>query len=250
MIRVEQNGLHWLEFELLSECSEITHGSFTRHGGFSQGAFSSLNLGKVGDSSIDIQRNLQKVTEALSIPYLFSGKQCHGKTIAAVNPSTIHTLPACDGLTTKSPDIALMILQADCQAAIFYDPINRALANVHCGWRGSVQNIYHETIRHMRDLYHSKPENLLVCISPSLGPQNSEFVHYRTELPESFWDFQIKPTYFNFWAISEWQLAQAGILPHHIQIAKIDTYANNDDFFSYRRHKQCGLQATICCLNA
>ena len=77
-------------------------------------------------------------------------------------------------------------------------------------------------------------------ISPSLGPQSAEFTHYRHELPESFWAFQINPNYFNFWEISRWQLETEGILPHHIQIAEIDTRSTPEDYFSYRREKISG----------
>lgn len=250
MIRIEQNDIQWLEFEILAECPEVTHGVFTRHGGCSKDHLATLNLAKKGgDSSENVAANLMKVRQALSLTHIISGVQCHGVIIAEVVQSSLDQPLFCDGLTTRERDLGLMILQADCQAAIFYDPIHQALANVHCGWRGNVQNIYEQTIRHMQHAFQSRPEDLLVCISPSLGPENAEFINYRQELPEAFWDFQIKPNYFDFWAISEWQLIQSGIIPHHIQIARIDTYANPDDYFSYRRSKPCGNNATICALN-
>lgn len=252
MIRIEQNGLHWLEFELLANHPVVTHGVFTRRGGCSTDHLASLNLGKsVGDDPKNVENNLTKIKESLSLQHVFSSRICHGTAIAQISHSSMQEtlLPTCDALSTQARDIGLMILHADCQAAIFYDPIPQALANVHCGWRGNVQNIYAAVVHHMQCIYRSKPENLLVCISPSLGPENSEFVNYKNELPETFLDFQIKPQYFDLWAISEWQLMQAGILREHIQIARIDTFLNADDYFSYRRSKKCGRQATVCALN-
>ena len=120
---------------------------------------------------------------------------------------------------------------ADCQIALIYDPVNHAAANIHSGWRGSVANIFQEAILGMQQNYGSHPSNLLVCISPSLGPDEAEFIHYRKELPEPFWDYQVRPTYFDFWSITEAQLQAAGILPHHIEIARISTHANSKDFF-------------------
>ena len=93
-------------------------------------------------------------------------------------------IPTCDILTTRETERALMIHHADCQAAIFYDPVVHALANVHCGWRGSIQNVYQETLAHMFQTFGSKAENVLVAISPSLGPQNAEFVNFEQELPK------------------------------------------------------------------
>ncbi|MEI8125760.1 MAG: laccase domain-containing protein, partial [Parachlamydiaceae bacterium] len=72
-------------------------------------------------------------------------------------------------------------------------------------------------------------------------------VNYKEEFPESFSEFEIKPLHFDFWEISERQLKSAGVLPHHIQTARIDTYSN-EDFFSFRRSKTTGRQATICSL--
>ena len=148
-------------------------------------------------------------------------------------------------MITQKTDLALMILHADCQAAIFYDPVHGAIANVHSGWRGNVKNIYLATIQKMARVFGSKPQDLLVEISPSLGPDNSEFRNYRTELPQEFWEFQVRPEYFDLWAIARHQLEQCGVLSHHIQIAEICTFANPQDYFSYRRDKIIGSHATL-----
>ena len=185
--------------------------------------------------------------KALGIDHLVIGKGNHGDKTISVNALTDAEMSIADGISTNVPGISLGITQADCQAAIFYDPVKHAFANVHCGWRGNVQDIFGKTVEYMRGHYGSNPKDLLVCVSPSLGPESSEFVNYRKELPESFLEFQFKPTYFDLWEISRWQLKNAGVLPHHIEIAGIDTFAD-DDYFSYRRDKACGRQATICCL--
>lgn len=249
MIRKEKEGLHWLEFELFSEFPKLKAFVVLRRGGFSKGPYESLNLNfHVGDDHELVQANLQKMTKILELPQVISGNQVHGIEIEHLATPDCYPKKPCDGLTTALPHRALLIHHADCQAAIFYDPIQHALAAVHCGWRGNVQNIYAETIQRMAMQFHSKPENLFVAISPSLGPENGEFIHFKKELPESFWPFQIRPTFFDLWAISAWQLQQSGILPHHIQIARIDTYAHTEDYFSYRRSKTRGGNATIAML--
>lgn len=149
---------------------------------------------------------------------------------------------------TDVKGLGLLITHADCQAAIFYDPVHRALANVHSGWRSSVQNIYLETIHKMRERYGSRPEDLRVGISPSLGPEAAEFRDFKTLFPEPFWSFQTKAEYFNFWEISRWQLISAGVLPHHIEIAGICTYSTPKDWFSYRREPCSGRHGTIAAL--
>lgn len=248
--------LEWLAFDLLSDIPCLTHGTFTRHGGTSTGPHASLNLAyRVGDDPACVQSNIALVKNILGIADIKHVHQTHGIGICQVKHDTPPDCEHYDAMMTDIPQLGLMIKHADCQGAIFYDPIHHAISNVHSGWRGSVQNIYAHTIAAMGRAYGTKPEDLLVCISPSLGPEAAEFIHYRTELPQTFWDYQVKPNYFDFWAISEMQLRACGILQHHIEIARICTYCNASDFFSYRRRpvkdssKIYGAQGTIVMLH-
>ena len=109
-------------------------------------------------------------------------------------------------------------------------------ANVHCGWRGSVQNIIGSTINKMTDRFATVPSRLVAVISPSLGSCCAEFIHYEKELPLPFWNFQVKPNYFDFKAISKYQLTEAGVRPDRISIMDICTVCN-PNWFSYRREK-------------
>ena len=152
-----------------------------------------------------------------------------------------------DALITHEIGVALPILHADCQAAIFYDPITGAIANAHSGWRGSVQNIYGEVVKRLIKM-GSRPENILVSISPSLGPTCAEFVHFEKELPKEFHHFQVNPFYFDFWEISRMQLTALGILETHIEIAEICTHTHEKEFHSYRRDKTEKRNATVIAL--
>lgn len=246
MIRRSSGGVEWLEFEIFADFPRIKHAIFLRKGGISQGGFRSLNLSdQVGDNPKSVQANRALAAKLLGLPALAAGVQCHGKDIFEIRLENHADRKLCDALVTDQPDIGLMINHADCQAALFYDPIKHVIANVHSGWKGNVQNIYHHVIAYLTGRFGCLPQNLLVGISPSLGPHSAEFVNYRTELPEMFWDFQIKPNYFDLWEISRWQLCQSGILDHHIQIAAIDTLTNEDDYFSYRREKITGRNGLV-----
>lgn len=249
MLIKESNGVRWLEFELLAQFEGVKHGCFLRHGGSSEGAFASLNVGEnVGDAEVHVAANRQKVAQVLGVPGLVSVKQCHGSDMTVVTSAQESPQTPCDAIVTQHTGVGLMICHADCQAAIFYDPVQRALANVHCGWRGNVHNIYGRVVDRMGRLYGSRAENLIVCISPSLGPDSAEFIHYQQELPPAFWEFRSGAHHFDFWDISRWQLEAAGVLAAHIQIASIDTYAHPEDYFSYRYARTCGRHATVCAL--
>ena len=232
MIRCKKEGVEWLQFELLTDLPHLKHGCFLR-----------LDM-----STARGVANRSKAKEILGIPTLAFTSQYHGKEVQEVLPDTVDEVRKCDALATSAPDIGLLIRHADCQAAIFYDPMHHAIANVHSGWRGSVQNIYAETVSFMQTRYGSTPADLLVGISPSLGPDKGEFIHFRKELPEHFRQFQVKPNYFDFWEISRWQLEQCGVLPSHIEIAGMCTYSTPEECHSYRRNKATERLGTIVSL--
>jgi polyphenol oxidase len=254
MQRFKQDKLEWLTFDLLADIPKLQHAIFLRHGGYSQGPFKSLNIGfHTGDNEKHVQANVSLIENDLqvNIPHwkqLITGRGCHGKSVEFVDSSSPKEILQCDGLISSTPGISLMMTHADCQIALFYDPKHHVIANIHSGWRGSTLNIYGEAIHSLKQRFGSNPADILVCIGPSLGPDEAEFMHYTHELPEDFWSFQIRPTYFDFWSISDYQLQAAGILPHHIEIARLSTYLNAEDYFSYRRDKITGRNGTCITL--
>ena len=246
MIEKQQNGIKWLEFELLSELSFLKHAIFLRSGGVSQVPYFSLNLGSyVEDKPEWVEMNLEKADEVLKTldPHwkkLIWAKGCHKTGIAEVDLSSPQVVMDHDALITSTSHLTLMNTHADCQIAFIVDPIKRVIANVHAGWKGNVANIYEKTILYLKTTHQSDPANLLVGIGPSLGPSHSEFINYKKEFPEQFWKYQVKPNYFDLWQIAEAQCLEAGILSDHLQIAKICTFSNPKDYFSFRRDKTTG----------
>ncbi len=246
MIRKTHKGIDWLEFEQLQEFPNVKHALFLRHGGVSQGPFDSLNGGGSHDDPLAIQENQRRMMEMFPGAELIRARQVHEAHIEKVEGPWIYP-GSCDGLITKEKNRALMINHADCQSALFYDPIENILAHIHCGWRGNVQNIYGRTVEAFKAL-GSNPANIRVCISPSLGPNQSEFIHFKTEFPEHFQAFQWKNFYFNLWEISRYQLKESGILSAHMELAEICTYEQKKDYFSHRRDKLTGRHAALAML--
>ncbi len=244
MLRNKRESVEWLEFEIFQEFPQISHAIFLRHGGISQAPFHELNVGGgTGDDLHHINANRALLKKLLKCSSLASAHQVHG---AEVKEAPLEASDdKCDALYTQKEGVALFIKHADCQAAIVYDPVQKIIANIHAGWRGNVQNIYQATVNQLKRRFGSKPEDLIVGISPSLGPCCAEFINYKTELPEPFWEFQVKPFYFDLWAIARKQWMDAGVLSHHLQIAGICTCCNKEDYFSYRRDKPTGRHATV-----
>lgn len=74
-----------------------------------------------------------------------------------------------DALISNTPGLALAIRTADCLPILIADPDRRAIAAVHAGWRGTVQQILGETVRAMSDQFGSRSENLVIAIGPAIG---------------------------------------------------------------------------------
>ncbi|NGX37285.1 MAG: Laccase domain protein YfiH [Chlamydiae bacterium] len=226
MIRYKKENIEWLEFELLQSFPEIIHGVVLRCLDF------------------DEKESYQKVGSFFGIGRIVSSHQMHQDRIVCVPQEMVGK---CDGLMTKETDCGLVIQHADCQAAIFFDPTRKVIANIHCGWRGSVQNIYDKTVERMKGM-GCLAKDLIVCISPSLGPKKAEFVNHAVELPKTFLPFQVRSNYFDFWEISKMQLKEAGVLEKNIEIAGMCTYSEEKHFFSYRRDKKRQRHGTLVAL--
>ncbi|MDF2549488.1 MAG: putative multicopper oxidase [Chlamydiales bacterium] len=232
MREIDADGFKWLEFELFAS-QPLSHATFTRRGGFDASQESACR---------DVLKRLLNLEQAAFC------RQVHGDAIALIEESSSLWVDGADALVTARPHLGLVIRHADCQAALLYDPRHHVAAAVHAGWRGSALDIYGKTIRYLQTHFGCRPEDLLVAISPSLGPTRAQFTHYQEELPKSFWPYQ-RQGYFDFWQISRWQLEAAGILPEHLQIAARCTYLNPEDYFSYRRNKESGRLATCIFLH-
>ena len=244
----KSGALPYLRFPGLSAFPELVHGVFTRQGGASLPPFASLNLSfAVGDAPEAVLENRRRVQAALNLTALVSATQVHGRRgveVVQANPAPAAEIPATDILITRRPGLGLIIKQADCQAVMFYDPARRVVANVHCGWRGQVQNILTAAVSRLAEL-GCQPADLHAAIGPGLGPCCAEFQNFCREFPESLWHYQVRPNYFDLWQLSRDQLTAAGIPPNQIDIAALCTRCHPHLFFSYRRDGATGRQAAV-----
>ena len=233
----------------------VSHYFFDRHGGVSRGRFASLNLSYgTGDAESNIERNRAIVRKRIGTGRLISANQVHGSRVWVDDGKGdgAREVDGYDALITNLPGTALMIQQADCQAVLLDDPVRRAIAAVHNGWRGSVANIIGVVVDLMQRCYGTVPADLQARIGPSLGPCCAQFVNYRDELPEELHRFQAGKHYFDFWRISAHQLTTAGVQAAAIELPDICTSCS-EDYFSYRRAVRegdpvCGRHGSVICL--
>ncbi len=244
------SGLAPFFFDAFSQEEGLGHGIFHRLGGVSPVPWDSLNVGlAVGDDANLVAENRQRIRRTFSFSALVAAHQVHGDQVAVVKEDPGVDINGVDALVSEVRGIGLMIQQADCQAVLLYDPSRPAVGIAHSGWRGSVANIIGKTVAVMGAEFGSDPAGMLAAVSPSLGPCCGEFVNHRKELPEACQAFQVRPNHFDFWAISRYQLEEAGILAERISIAGLCTVCDSR-FFSYRREKNTGRNASVIGLRA
>jgi YfiH family protein len=74
-----------------------------------------------------------------------------------------------DALLTNIPGLLLVIRTADCLPVLLVDPENRAVAAVHCGWRGTEKRLLEKAIKAMSETYGSRPSDMLAALGPCIG---------------------------------------------------------------------------------
>ncbi|MCI8444574.1 MAG: peptidoglycan editing factor PgeF [Clostridia bacterium] len=73
-----------------------------------------------------------------------------------------------DGLITNQKERMLCTTNADCILLLFFDPIEKVIANTHSGWRGTLQRIGVKTVQKMVKEFGCKPQDIICCICPSI----------------------------------------------------------------------------------
>jgi YfiH family protein len=252
MIRRNENGMDYFQFKLLEDIPGLKHAVFTRHRGISIGPYASLNVGlSVGDSTERVVRNRESIRTCFGNGHLQFIEQVHENTVVVIEsdcPDRVSPPPRGDALVTRCSGLTLITQLADCQPVLIYDPGRRVIANIHSGWRGSLQNIIGRTVAAMVDQFGCRPESLLAGIGPSLGPCCAEFVNFRDEIPRGFWHYKDNRNHFDFWAISRDQLHDAGLMETRIEVGGLCTRCNTDLFFSYRAEATTGRFAAAIAL--
>lgn len=247
MIRQEQNGLRYYQFESFDSLA-VEHALFTRQGGVSSGYYESLNLGGTcGDDPASVRRNHELVFDLLGRPFdsRLDVWQVHGKNIViseSPRPVNQKHQPA-DGIFTSNPEVTLMMRFADCVPLVFHDPIKKVVGIVHAGWQGTLMQISKEAVFRIADHYGSKPADLVVGIGPSIcgicyevGQEvRKQFLKHWGDVADEFLKPQGERYLLDLWAANKWVLQQAGVC--RIEQSHMCTAEHLDEWYSYRKEK-------------
>ena len=147
------------------------HGFSTRHGGVSQGNFSSLNLGGHDDYQESIKQNRKLALEQLNIANLQvrTLHQIHGNKVVRAESEESDA----DALVSNQKGVPIAIGVADCYPVLFYDAVNQVIGAAHAGWRGTVSRIVSNTVNEMLQLGAQK-EHIQVAIGQGISCEKFE----------------------------------------------------------------------------
>ncbi|MGH9660897.1 MAG: polyphenol oxidase family protein, partial [Bryobacteraceae bacterium] len=74
-----------------------------------------------------------------------------------------------DALITSTAGVRVAVRTADCVPILLVDPVRRAIAAVHAGWRGTVAGIAAKTVRAMTARFGTRGADLHAALGPGIG---------------------------------------------------------------------------------
>jgi len=218
----------------------VPHGFLTRHGGVSTGAVAGLQCGfGAGDDEAAVERNRRLAVETVAPgATLVTPYQVHSpEAVVVTEPWSRDERPEADAVVTDRPGLVLGIVTADCCPVLLADPHAGVVGAAHAGWRGARGGVIEATIGAMHSL-GARTDRIAAAIGPTIAQASYEVdAAFRAKFGgaddrffvpgrEAHWQFDL-PAYVAS------RLQKAGV--ERIDDLALDTYADPDRFYSYRR---------------
>jgi YfiH family protein len=221
----------------------VPHGFLGRQGGVSTGILAGLNvgLGSGDDRAAIAETRRRAVAAVLPDAALVTLHQVHSaEAIIATAPFADDARPHADALVTDRPGILLGILTADCVPVLFADVDAGVVGAAHAGWKGALGGVTDATVAAMESL-GARRDRIAAAIGPCIARASYEvddsfLARFCAADPANeffFADGRPGHHQFDIEAYVVARIAAAGV--RNIEALGLDTYANEDRFFSYRR---------------
>lgn len=188
--------------------------------------------------------------------------QIHGKEVVVIDRKEKiygeQGLPRADAIVTNLANIAIGVITADCAPILFFDEEKKVVAAAHAGWRGAKLGVIESVVAEMKKL---GANNIKAIVGPMIQQKSyevsSEFIDdFLSEdlANKIFFINGEKPDKYLFDLPSyvEKKLAEAGIAK--VENLKINTYSEEEKFFSFRRsfhrgENDCGRNVSAIAIN-
>lgn len=245
----ETNSIPYLQAAVLKGCDFLTHAFCTRHGGVSEKDYASLNMSfREGDDEYKVLNNWSKLADAFEIPLeqFIVLNQVHGDGIFVIEQQggyfTTRAELDYDAIVTNRPGVAICIKTADCVPVFMADRMQKAIAVVHAGWKGTASNITSKVARLMQVKYGSQPQDIVAAIGPSIGPCCYEvdavvadaFLKQKDHAAFLFLQKGKNRWMLDLPEANRRQLLACGIPGSNIETSNLCTSCRQDLFFSHR----------------
>lgn len=206
--------------------------------------------------------NLALIEEKISNRGALFVNQIHGKEVVVIDKEEqIHGeqgLPKADAIVTNLANIAIGVITADCAPILFFDEEKKVIAAAHAGWRGAKLGVIESVVAEMKKL---GANNIKAIVGPMIQQESyevsSEFIDdFLSEnlANKIFFINGEKPDkhLFDLPAYVEKKLSEAGI--KKVENLKINTYSEEEKFFSFRRsfhrgENDCGRNVSAIAIN-
>ncbi len=226
----------------------VFHGFFGRFGGVSKNVYASLNCGPGSDDHpehVDHNRRVVAGVAGCAPEQLLTLYQVHGNACVRVTEGWRDAQrPQADAMVTDQPGFALGILTADCAPVLFYGEKSDGspvIGAAHAGWGGALKGVLEETLSQMKAL-GATSESLKACIGPCIGQSSYEVqddfadaLYQEDDENERFFKPGKRSGHlmFDLAGYCAFKLYKQGM--KDVFIKDLDTYFNEEEFFSYRR---------------
>jgi YfiH family protein len=191
----------------------------------------------ITNRKIKNKKQAEKVFKLKKINVL---KQIHSDKIVVIkNAKSVNGIKA-DGMITTVRNFPVAVKIADCIGSIMVDPEKKVIAVIHSGWRGVAGKIILKTVKKMKKSFGVKPDNVIVIMSPSIGPCCYEIgsgLYKKLKKQKIFSNIFVRRKnriFMDLQKANENMLLSAGVRKKNIFLNRVCTKCNNDLFFSYR----------------
>ena len=244
---IDNNGVIYLEYPIFDDCFFVLHACSTRHGGVSEGHFSSMNLGHSTDDDIlKIKENWNIFCEKIGVDVkkTVCSNQKHEDIIRTVTEKDIgkgvitdRDYESVDGLVTDVENIPLCVFSADCIPVLFADTKNKIVGAAHCGWKSTYLDLAGKMIDKMVNEFGSNPEDIKVAIGPGIRNccyEVSEelYMQFKDKYGDKNCLVKSEKYYLDLQMINKQIVESKGV--KDIFVSDLCTCCNKDELFSHR----------------
>ena len=177
VIHIKKDGIEYLQFRKLLEYRDIINHAYSL--GTNMDFRTSRENGELSkEEYTNSLNNYDKLCKSIGCNYknLVKGIQKHTNNVKTVSEKINKDTPdfKCqeyenvDGLITNKNNFILASTSSDCISLLFFDPAKKVIANIHSGWKGTLQRISIKTVEKMVNEFSCKPKDIICCICPSI----------------------------------------------------------------------------------